>query len=230
MHKLLIIIPAYNEEENIERTVKHVQEVLPQVDYVVVNDGSRDHTAQICRENHYNMLDLPVNLGLTGAFQAGMKYASANGYEYAIQYDGDGQHNPEYILPMMEAAEKGGYDIMIGSRFLNAGKNKSLRMLGNSIINLCIRITTGCKIKDSTSGMRLYSARMIKEMAFQPSARPEPDTVAFLALCGAKIGEHPVHMNEREGGESYLTLSAGIKYMCYMCTCILILNWFRKKV
>ncbi len=229
MKKLLIIIPAYNEEANIEKTVHHVQEILPQYDYLVINDGSTDRTPEICRENGFNFLDLPVNLGLTGAFQAGMKYAYKHHYDYAIQYDGDGQHNPEYIEPMLQEAERFGIDIMIGSRFLQAGKNRSLRMLGNSIINLCILLTTGCRIKDSTSGMRLYSARMIKEMALQPNSRPEPDTVAFLVLCGAKVGEYPVHMNERTAGESYLNFTAGIKYMFYMCTSILLLNWFRKK-
>ncbi len=229
MNKLLIIIPAYNEEANIEKTVRHVQEVLPQYDYLVINDGSADRTPEICRENGFNFLNLPVNLGLTGAFQTGMKYAYKHHYEYAIQYDGDGQHNPEYIEPMLQEAERSETDIMIGSRFLQAGKNRSLRMIGNSIINLCILLTTGCRIKDSTSGMRLYSARMIKEMALQPNCRPEPDTVAFLVLCGAKVSEYPVHMNEREAGESYLNLTAGIKYMFYMCTSILLLNWFRKK-
>ena len=95
--ELLIVIPAYNEAENIERVVNHLTANFPQYDYVVVNDGSRDETAAICQRNGYNLLNLPVNLGLAGAFQAGLKYADKYGYQYAVQLDGDGQHRPEYL-------------------------------------------------------------------------------------------------------------------------------------
>ena len=114
---LIILIPAYNEEENIERVVNNIIENYPQYDYVVVNDGSRDHTAKICRKNGYNLIDLPVNLGLAGGFQAGMKYAHNNKYDYCIQFDGDGQHNPEYIEDMLKCMAQTGADIVIGSRF-----------------------------------------------------------------------------------------------------------------
>lgn len=100
MKEVLIIIPAYNEQDNIKRVVDNLIENYPQYDYVVVNDGSRDHTRRICRENGYRLLDLPVNLGLAGGFQAGMKYAYRAGYKYAIQFDADGQHRPEYIEPI----------------------------------------------------------------------------------------------------------------------------------
>ena len=126
--ELLIIIPAYNEEENIENVVSFICENYSQYDYVVVNDGSKDHTADICRKNGYELLDLPVNLGLAGAFQAGLKYAYVKGYSYAIQFDADGQHRPEFISSMLERIKQG-YDIVIGSRFVNERKGKSLRML-----------------------------------------------------------------------------------------------------
>ena len=100
-NKVLVIIPAYNEEANIEMVVGELEEKYPQYDYLVVNDGSTDRTEEICREHGYNLLDLPVNLGLAGCFQAGMKYAYYRKYAYAIQFDGDGQHRPEYIEPMM---------------------------------------------------------------------------------------------------------------------------------
>ena len=99
MDKVLLVIPAFNEEKNIERVVEDLVRGFPQLDYVVVNDGSRDCTAKICREKGYNLLDLPVNLGLAGCFQAGMKYAYRKGYRYAIQFDGDGQHRPESLRP-----------------------------------------------------------------------------------------------------------------------------------
>lgn len=227
--KVLIIIPAYNEAENIIGVIENLRNNYSMFDYVVINDGSKDNTAKICRQNHYNLVDLSVNLGLAGAFQTGMKYALYHDYDYAIQYDGDGQHNPEYIEGMVRRAEEAGLDIVIGSRFVSEKKPVNLRMVGNSLIELCIYITTGKKIKDSTSGMRLYSRRMINKLATSMNYGPEPDTVAFLIRCGAKVEEYQVHMNERTAGESYLNMSGSIKYMFHMCSSILIVQWFRKK-
>ena len=227
--KTIIIIPAFNEAENIANVVESLRKNYRMSDYVVINDGSKDNTAEICSENHYNMVDLPINLGLAGAFQTGMKYAYYYGYDYAIQYDGDGQHNPEYIEDMVRHAEEKSLDVVIGSRFVEEKKPFTLRMLGNSLIQLCIFLTTGKKIKDSTSGMRLYGKRMIKKLATSMNYGPEPDTIAFLIRCGAKVEEHQVHMNERIAGESYLNISGSIKYMFHMCSSILIVQWFRKK-
>ena len=117
--KLLIIVPAYNESENIVRVIEELQETVPGYDYVVVNDGSRDATAQLCREHGYPLIDLRVNLGLTGALQTGMRYAWEEGYDAAIQIDADGQHDPKYIPEMAEKMEKNRDDIVIGSRFLD---------------------------------------------------------------------------------------------------------------
>lgn len=227
--KILIIIPAYNESENIVRVVGNLRNNYNQYDYVVINDGSKDNTAKICKEHNFNLVDLPINLGLAGAFQTGMKYAYYNNYDYAIQYDGDGQHNPEYIEGMVQLAESKGLDIVIGSRFATEKKPFSFRMLGNSLIELCILITTGKRIKDSTSGMRLFGKRMIKKLATTMNFGPEPDTVAHLIRCGAKVEEYQVHMNDRIAGESYLNLSRSIKYMFHMCISILLVQWFRKK-
>ncbi len=129
MDKVLVIIPAYNEQANIETVVGELVRDYPNLDYIVVNDGSRDNTAKICREKGYNLLNLPVNLGLAGCFQAGMKYACYKEYDYAIQFDGDGQHRPEFIEPMREKMDEG-YDIVIGSRFGGGGKDWSIRMGG----------------------------------------------------------------------------------------------------
>ena len=137
--ELLIIIPAYNEEENIERVVNLIKEEYSQYDYVVVNDGSRDRTADICKHNGYELLDLPVNLGLAGAFQTGMKYAHLMDYDYAIQFDADGQHRPEFIGDMLSKIKEG-YDIVIGSRFVDEKKDRSLRMLGSRMISFAIRL------------------------------------------------------------------------------------------
>lgn len=227
--KVLIIIPAYNEAENIVKVVENLKKNYAMFDYVVINDGSKDDTAKICREHNYNLVDLPINLGLAGAFQTGMKYAMYHDYDYAIQYDGDGQHNPMYIEGMVERAEDADLDIVIGSRFIQERKPISLRMFGSLVIESCVLFTTGKKIKDSTSGMRLYGKRMIRKLATSMNYGPEPDTIAFLIRCGAKVEEYQVHMNERTAGESYLNLSGSIKYMFYMCSSILIVQWFRKK-
>ena len=127
MSRILVVIPAYNEAENIERVVDNLIEGYPQLDYVIINDGSRDNTGEICRRRGYKYIELPINLGLEGAFRAGMKYAYYNGYDYAVQYDGDGQHNPEYIIPMSEYAGANDLDIVVGSRFIDEKKNKSMR-------------------------------------------------------------------------------------------------------
>lgn len=228
MSDLLIIIPAYNEEANIERVVDRLTREFPQFDYVVVNDGSRDRTGEICKERHYNCLDLPVNLGLSGGFQAGIRYACQKGYSYAIQFDGDGQHRPEYIGPMKEKMDEG-YDIVIGSRFMKRKKIGSMRMLGSNLIEFAIRLTTKTVIKDPTSGMRMFNRRMIEEFSRELNYGPEPDTISYLLKQGAKVAEVPVVMDERICGASYLTPINASRYMIQMLISILFIRNFRKR-
>lgn len=228
MSDVLIIIPAYNEEENIERVVDHLEHNFPQYDYVVVNDGSKDRTGEICRKRGYNFLDLPVNLGLAGAFQAGIRYAYTKGYECAIQLDGDGQHRPDYIGDMKKKLDEG-YDIVIGSRFINEKKPMTMRMLGSNLLEGAIRLTTGADIKDPTSGMRMFSRKMIREFAMGLNYGPEPDTVSYLVKQGAKVAEVPVIMDERISGTSYLTPLRAAKYMTQMMVSILLIQNFRKR-
>lgn len=157
--KLLIVIPAYNERENIERVVDNLKANCPQCDYIVVNDGSKDNTRSVCREKGYNLIDLPVNLGLAGAFQTGLRYAKIKDYDAVLQFDADGQHLPQYIQAMVECMETYNSDIVIGSRFVNVKKPKSLRMVGSYLISRAMKLTTGKKISDPTSGMRLFKDR-----------------------------------------------------------------------
>lgn len=226
--ELLIVIPAYNEQDNIENVVEYIIGNYPQYDYVVVNDGSKDRTAEICREKGYELLDLPVNLGLAGAFQAGLKYAYIKGYLYAIQFDADGQHRPEFIQAMLNRIKEG-YDIVIGSRFLNIRKDKSARMIGSRMITVAIKITTGIRVSDPTSGMRMFSREMIKEFAQNLNYGPEPDTVSYLLKNGARISEVQVKMEERQFGESYLNVLGSAKYMLRMLISIILVQNFRKR-
>jgi len=225
---LLIIVPAYNEAENIEAVIDVLEKDYPMFDYVVVNDGSRDATAAICRKNGYHLIDLPINVGLTGGVQTGMIYAYENGYEYAVQFDGDGQHDPQYIAALYEEMKKG-YDVVIGSRFVTEKKPHGLRMIGSRIISAALLFTTWKRIKDPTSGMRLYNRAAIKAMAYTADYGPEPDTLAHLLRSGARISEVQVEMRERLAGESYLSLSRSIKYMLHMCLSITFIQWYRKK-
>lgn len=227
--KVLIIIPAYNESGNIERVVNNLKKNFPKFDYVIINDGSKDNTAEICKKNKYNFVDLPVNLGLAGAFQTGMKYAWQNGYDAAIQFDGDGQHRPEYIEPMIKEMEKSGADIVIGSRFVTERKPFSLRMLGSNLISFLILLTTFHKIKDPTSGMRLYNRKTLDEYANRINYGPEPDTLAYLINRGCKVREVQVTMDERIAGVSYLNMWSSIQYMFRMCISIVFIQWFRKR-
>ena len=195
---MLIIIPAYNEAENIERVVDNLEENYWYYDYVIINDGSSDDTRKICARKQYNMLDLPVDVGLSGAIKSGMRYANFYGYDYVVQLDGDGQHDPEYIESMLNEMKKTGCDIVIGSRFKNKRKPLTARMLGSILITGAIRLTTGKHIGDVTSGMRLFNKKMIKQFGYNIHYSPEPDTLAYLLNCGVQIREVQVTMSEME--------------------------------
>lgn len=226
--KLLMVIPAYNEEDNIVRVVENIIEKYPEYDYIVVNDGSTDHTSRRCHKRGFEILDLPVNLGLAGAFQAGLKYAYRKGYDCVLQFDADGQHKPEYIKAMMKKMEQG-YDIVIGSRYVKKKKPGGLRMIGARMITVAIRLTTGKRIADPTSGMRMFNRNMVKEFAVNMNYGPEPDTISYLLKQGASIAEVQVEMDERTAGTSYLNLTRSAMYMFRMLTSILLIQTFRKR-
>ena len=228
MTTLLSVIPAYNEECSIERVVDDLIQNYPQYDYVVVNDGSRDRTAAICRSRGYRLIDLPVNLGLAGAFQTGLRYAAEHGYDCAMQLDADGQHLPRYIAPMLEKLEAGA-DIVIGSRFVTVLKPRTLRMVGSYLISWAIRLTTGQPICDPTSGMRMFNRRLLEEFAQNLNYGPEPDTISYLIKNGAVVKEVQVKMAERTAGESYLNFARSVQYMIKMGLSILLIQWFRKR-
>lgn len=227
--KTLVIVPAYNEELSLATTVDSLKRTVPDVDYIVVNDGSTDGTVDVCRQNNYPFLDLQTNLGLAGAFQAGMKYAYRHHYDCAIQFDADGQHLPQYIPELQSAVQS--FDIVIGSRFLTERKGFSMRMIGSRIIEAAIKLTTGKTIHDPTSGMRAFNARMIKLLATQENMGPEPDTVSYLIRSAhATVAEVPATMAERTAGESYLNVWTSAMYMLRITASILFIQFFRKKL
>lgn len=229
MSKALAIIPAYNEEDNIVSTVNDLHDNAPFVDYVIVNDGSKDNTESICAEEGFNYISLPVNLGLAGAFQTGMKYALANKYDYAVQFDADGQHSAACIKDLLIKAEQTGSDIVIGSRFVTEKKPLTTRMAGSMLISAMLRLTSGRKISDPTSGMRLFSKSMIPLFAKKFDYGPEPDTLSLVMRGGASVSEVQVSMRERTAGESYLSPTKSIAYMLRMSLSILFVQWFREK-
>lgn len=214
MNNIILIIPSYNEAENIERVVDELISGYPQFDYVVVTDGPTDGTDEICRKRGYNTVFLPENMGLTKCFRNGMKYAYENGYEYAVQFDGDGQHRPEYIDSMKKKAEEG-YDLVQGSRFLSNGSARmsGMRSFGSVLIRTVVKLKTGVRVTDPTCGLRLYSRKLIDDFANKDEFAPEPDTVAKLLKRGVRYAEVPVRVAEREGGESYLKPLNAVKYM-----------------
>lgn len=226
--KVLLIIPAYNEALNIEKTVKDVTSNT-NYDYIIVNDCSKDNTKEVCERNNFHMLSLPVNYGLTSGIQAGMKYAYQKGYDIAIQFDGDGQHQAKYLKDLVKEIEEGNCDVAIGSRFANQKKPHSLRMLGSNLISFCIKITTWKKIKDTTSGMRAYNKQAIEEFVKNKSLTPEPDTLVYLIKRGMKIKEVQVEMSDREFGESYLKPLKAIEYMFNMIFSILFIRSTTRK-
>jgi hypothetical protein len=223
---ILLIIPAYNEEENIEKVIEEIKKY--NLDYVIINDGSSDNTKKICEEKKYNIINLAVNLGLAGAFQTGVIYAHNKGYSYVVQFDGDGQHKAEYVESMRKKMDEG-FDIVIASRFINSKKPFTMRMLGSTLISFAIKLTTASSIKDPTSGMRMYNKKLIEELAFNINYAPEPDTVSYLIKQGAKVAEVPCTMEERQGGISYLTPFNAISYMLRILSSILFIQNFRKR-
>lgn len=216
MQKILVIIPAYNEQENIEKTIRDVQDHMPEADYIVVNDCSKDRTKEILQKAHAAYLDLPVNLGIGGGVQTGYRYALEQGYDVAIQFDGDGQHDASYIKDLIAPIASGQADVAIGSRFVkNEGfQSSTMRRLGIRFLSGLIKLLCGIKVRDVTSGMRAVNRGMIKKFA-QNYAQdyPEPEAILLSGLIRAKIVEIPVQMRERQGGTSSINVVQSIYYM-----------------
>lgn len=225
--RVLAVIPAFNEEECIEGTVSMLTRECPEVDYVVINDGSSDRTQAICEAHGINVINLPLNTGLASGFRTGMKYAWRHGYDAVVQFDADGQHLPCYIPQMADAMVERKANIVIASRGLNGVRPTGVRGLGSRLISALIKATTGTTVTDPTSGMRMYDRSMIEHFAKDFDISPEPDTIALMARKGKVIVEIPAEMRERQGGESYLDIPHIIGYMSRTCASIILFQWFR---
>lgn len=225
MEKVLIIVPAYNEAQNIKKVVDNLVQNYNQYDYLIINDGSTDATLQICQENKYNYLDLPVNLGIGGAVQTGYRYAYQNDYDIAIQSDGDGQHNLSYVHSLIDPIRKGKADVTIGSRFLDKKgfQSSAIRRMGIIFLSFLVKLCCGVKIRDITSGFRAVNRTFIKIYAQDyPTDFPEPEAIVTAVMHKGKIDEVPVIMNEREGGRSSIGFNKSIYYMIKVSIAIIV--------
>lgn len=230
--KKLAIIPAYNEGENIKGTVCDILKNAPDFDYIVINDCSTDNTAQVCRENNFNYISHPVNLGIGNTVQTGYIYAYRNGYDIAVQVDGDGQHDTKYLHEMAEHLIKNNLDMVIGSRFIDKEgfQSSAVRRFGINYFTCLIKICTGKKITDPTSGLRMAGKRVIEKFAKEyPKDYPEPETVVTVLRKGYKVEEIPVIMRKRQGGVSSISPRKSIYYMIKVTLAILV-DILRKRV
>ena len=225
--KVLLIIPAYNEEDNILNTCNKIKEFSDEIDFVVINDGSKDGTLKILQENNLNHINLINNLGIGGAVQTGYKYAYENGYDIAIQFDGDGQHDVNYVPNICEPIINGQANLVIGTRYLDKSSSEFqstfMRRLGSNIISFFIKLCTGKKITDPTSGFRAADRKIIEEFEKDYTREyPEPESTVCMLCKKYKAAEVPVSMNERQGGKSSIRFLKTADYMIKVCLAILI--------
>lgn len=223
--KKIVIIPAYNEEGGIVKTVTDVMENAKDFDYVVINDCSKDNTLEICHEHNFNVVNLPVNMGIGGGVQAGYMYAYRNGYDIAVQFDGDGQHNASYLDSMSKKLVEENLDMVIGSRYIEKEgfQSSGMRRMGIKYFTGLIKLLTGKKITDPTSGMRMINRKIMKQFSEEyPKDYPEPESIVTILKEGAKVEEIPVKMNAREEGVSSISPSKSIYYMVKVSIAVLI--------
>ena len=214
--KRLIIIPAYNEEGSILKTISAIKESNCDFDQVVINDCSNDSTLKLCMENGISVINLPINLGIGGAVQTGYKYAAMNGYDYAVQIDGDGQHDPAYLGMMFDTMINEKADMVIGSRFIEKEgfQSSTARRFGISFFSGLIKLLTGVTVTDPTSGMRLVNRSIIELFARDyPRDYPEPESIVAVLKRKHKVVECPVVMKKRQAGQSSINIRSSVYYM-----------------
>jgi glycosyltransferase involved in cell wall biosynthesis len=222
---ILVIIPCYNEEPNIRRVIERLQSACPTVDYLVINDCSTDRSAEILQQNGYSYVCLPVNLGIGGGVQTGYRYARDNGYEIAVQMDGDGQHDPAYLERVIAPVQAGKLDMCIGSRFLEKEgfQSSPLRRFGINFLSGMIYLLSGTRVRDVTSGFRATGPAMTAFFAEHYAADyPEPEAILAATLRGFAVGEVPVVMEERMGGISSIRSFKSVYFMIKVSLSLLV--------
>ena len=230
--KKLIIIPAYNASECIEKTIENIQKNAKDFDYIIINDCSTDNTREICERNGFHIINLPVNLGIGGAVQTGYIYGIRYGYDMAVQVDGDGQHDAAFLQKMADCLEETGADMVIGSRFIEKQgfQSTGARRIGIRFFTWLIRLMTGKTVTDPTSGLRMVNRKVMAEFAKDyPKDYPEPETAVTVLHCGMKIEEIPVVMKERAGGVSSISMKKSVYYMVKVSMAIIIERMRRRK-
>lgn len=236
--KVLLIVPAYNEEKTILKTykdiIKYNEHKKEKYDVIVINDGSKDSTKEIIEKNNIPHINLIHNLGIGGAVQTGYKYAYENNYDIAIQLDADGQHDVKYVKDIIKPIITDNCDLVIGSRYIdkNASEFKSTRarQYGIKIISFIMKLVTKNKIYDTTSGFRACNRKVIKKFSSDyPTEYPEPITTTELLKQGYSIKEVPVSMKERAGGKSSIRSWKNFYYMINVCLSILMISIRRYK-
>lgn len=226
----IVIIPAYNEQNNIIEVVDDIKKNAPGFDYVIINDGSTDDTIYLCRREGFNTIDLPVNLGIGGSVQTGYIYALENGYDVAVQFDGDGQHEAKYLEKMYDEMIRTGSDMVIGSRYLskNGFQSTTLRRFGTGFLSLLIKILHKQQIRDVTSGLRMVNKKLLTAFSENyPYDYPEPETVAFCMRKKFKITEVPVTMCPRKKGCSSIGSIQSVYYM-FKVSFSIIIDYFNR--
>lgn len=216
MSKLLVIIPAYNESASIENVIASAKQIGSGTDVLVVNDCSTDNTAEVVEKTGAALINLPLNLGIGGAMQTGYIYARNNGYDFAVQIDGDGQHRPAEVEKLLATQKRTGADLVIGSRFMGEKSFQStpFRRIGIGIFAIVTKLLVGQRISDATSGFRLANREVIDLYSqYYPSDYPEPEVIVYLKNHGLKIAETPVKMKERQAGKSSITSLKSVYYM-----------------
>lgn len=225
--KILIIIPALNEGTSIGRLLDEIKSAFPQADRIVINDGSQDNTEEEAHRSETSVVSLPYNLGIGGAVQTGFQIAWEQGYDVAVQLDGDGQHDPAYLNAIIEPILKGELDLCIGSRFLDKDaksfRSTPVRRLGILFFCRLLSLLTGLPLTDPTSGFRAAGKKAIEIFAaYYPVDFPEPEAIQIAKRRGARIGEVPVRMRERQGGHSSIRYLKTFYYMVKVTLAILI--------
>lgn len=235
--RVLLIIPAYNEEKNIIKTVNSIREYAKKytenvVDYIVINDGSTDSTAKVCKENNIKCINLIQNLGIGGAVQTGYIYAQIKNYDIAVQFDGDGQHDIESLHKLITPILKGEADFVVGSRFIEGTsdfKSTLMRRIGINYLSFLINILTLKRVYDPTSGFRAANKKAIKLLAKDyPVDYPEPESIVTLLKSGIALKEVQVNMFEREEGVSSINAIKSVYYMIKVSLAILCASFQRK--